>query len=513
MTTRISQNPHFHTNLTGEDGTESTPAVPTGQAQRTGQSTGQRTANGRWQGIRHFLAQLRCCPMDPEEAVQERTEEQFRPGNGSSSGNVDSNAHRSGSARRGATNATNGRDQLGPDSSSNSTGVVVPESNENINRQMHSSEQPYVRSSTPVATVPVETTVPRQTGQVTPPRNPLQAQLVATMRPANPDRTSPQIAQDPSTGSERSGPGQSFSADSVLPIHSYEKVVLRERTFFNSEAIPLLPYSQTFLKKYKSCRAWNNENIFVAGPDGKVRRFPVDDGVADRRFIRDSDGMPEWIGKSLAKQLHIIYDAPRDKIRQTLAEYEVDPEKATMTFKVGDRSVQSIVGHATVFPLSDGKYMIPQPEFRDCTYACEEMLLAEGKSVEEVTEQVREFKSVGNLRQMEEICASLKRRSGRRPEMLKGNDMTTADSLKTLKKHIAQHGPCILDGGGHVRILDNIEGSGSKHILTVRDPFSASFLKIMDYDGIWGRPDDRMAENTNRNAQEPLRNWTAIFLT
>jgi hypothetical protein len=62
-----------------------------------------------------------------------------------------------------------------------------------------------------------------------------------------------------------------------------------------------------------------------------------------------------------------------------------------MEFKVGGQSFQSISGTKAVYPLPGGKWMVPQLEFRDCTFACEEMLLAEGKAADEVIEQMRNF--------------------------------------------------------------------------------------------------------------------------
>jgi hypothetical protein len=240
-----------------------------------------------------------------------------------------------------------------------------------------------------------------------------------------------------------------------------------------------------------------------------VRRFPVDNGTSYRVFGGREDRFPESIGRTFSKQTDVIYDAHRDAIHQTHAECRVNPSAATVEFKVNGQSVQSISGTHAVYPLPAGKWMVPQPEFRDCTFACEEMLLAEGKPAHQVSEQMRNFSSQGNRRTLDDQCQSLQARSGRTPKVVKGDGISSAASRKELQSSIAKYGPCILNMNGHARILDSIEEGADGHLLTLRDPFSASFLKIKDHEAFWANP---MDTRTATSEPDTPRYWDAIFL-
>ncbi|MCA8003521.1 hypothetical protein, partial [Burkholderia metallica] len=299
----------------------------------------------------------------------------------------------------------------------------------------------------------------------------------------------------------------SFPATSVRSVHNLDTVMDDEP--YKKPIMPLLPYSQKFLERYPACRAYGAYDVFVSGPDGKVRRFPVDGGTNYSVYGGRDDRIPESIGRTFSMQTHVIYDAHRDEIHQAIAEYWVNPSSATMEFKVNGLSVQSISSTHAIYPLPGGKWMVPQPKFRDCTFACEEMLLAEGKPAHQVSEQTRNFRSHGYRRTLDEQCQSLQARSGCTPMVVKGDGISSAASLKELQSSIAKYGPGILDMNGHARIIDSIEEGEDGHLLTMRDPFSASFLKIKNHESFWVNQMD--TQKTTSGPESP-RYWAAIFL-
>ena len=291
---------------------------------------------------------------------------------------------------------------------------------------------------------------------------------------------------------------------------------------YENIANPIFPHSQAFLKVAPACRGSNRNNTFVEGPDGKIRRFPVDEGSSD--LIESEPDRPlETIGRTFRKQIAFIYDAPRAAIHETLAEYAIDPEAGTMVFKVGGEAVQSINGRFGVYPLPDGKWMVPQIEFRGCTHACEEMLLAEGKPAAQVQKQMKDFGGLGETtgrpsltarssatrRNQEEQISSLKKRAGRTPIVVTGKEIGSTASIGKLKTALAENGPCILGMHGHVRILDQIEESAEGTVFTLRDPFSASFLKVKEHDAFWRSPE---APSSNTAGAATTCSWDAIFL-
>ncbi|MBN3829958.1 hypothetical protein G3O00_41315 [Burkholderia sp. Ac-20384] len=251
----------------------------------------------------------------------------------------------------------------------------------------------------------------------------------------------------------------SFPAASVGGVHDRNAVEHDVRPY-KKATISLLPYSQKFLEKHPMFRAHGTKDVFVSGPDGKVRRFPVDHGTG-HETIRREDGFFECIGRQLKSQAGIIYDAHRDSISQVFAEYKVNPKAATAKFKVNGQTVQSISDTHAIYPLPGGKWMVPQAELRDCSYACEEMLLGEGKPANQMIEQMRNYKEVGRRREVSDLYQSLQVRSGRAPHVVSGGRGSNTVFFNELKYSIAKYGPCILNLNGHTRILDTIEEGGT----------------------------------------------------
>ncbi len=220
------------------------------------------------------------------------------------------------------------------------------------------------------------------------------------------------------------------------------------------------------------------------------------------------------MGRTLAKQLDLMYDAHSDSILERKAGYVMDAQCATVWFEVDGKPVSSICEYPLAYALPDGSWMIPQPELRACTYACEEMLLAEGKSKAEVLEQFSDpcsklrpgRGSAFSRREPDDVCDSLEQRSGCKPVVIEGDGLTSQDVIQNLKAGLAAHGPCIFEVNDHARILDAIEETADGLLLTVRDPFSATVLKIKPHETFWTR---RMEGDPTATKS---RKWDAIFL-
>ncbi|WP_233237666.1 hypothetical protein [Bordetella sp. LUAb4] len=239
-------------------------------------------------------------------------------------------------------------------------------------------------------------------------------------------------------------------------------------------------YSLEFRLLYPKCLGYCEYGIFVEGPDRKPRRFPFDKGGL---FFPIPNGC-EAIGRSFVLQIDRIYDAPRNSIHRVIAEYAIDELAGTVAFVVEGVAVPSVLADLAVYVLPNGKCMIAQTEIRGCSYACVEMLLAEGKSRSELLRQlsrascsIRE-QNGRSRRETAEMWRSLEEQSGRKSVVIEGDALKPADAIQKLKQGIAAFGPCIFSIDGHARILDEIKQSARGPVVTLRDPFCASVLEI-----------------------------------
>ncbi len=159
--------------------------------------------------------------------------------------------------------------------------------------------------------------------------------------------------------------------------------------------------------------------------------------------------------------------------------------------------------------------MVPQTELRDCMYACEEMLLAEEKTSAEVIEQMKNYEIVGVRRNTDVLLDSLRDRSGYEPLLYDIKEAPAPASLEFLKGEIDKYGPCIFMSRGHARILDDIEKTSEGYMLSVRDPFSGSFLKIKDHEEFWcnDRPVKDSSNHISKTDEEAPRYWQAVFIS
>jgi hypothetical protein len=114
-------------------------------------------------------------------------------------------------------------------------------------------------------------------------------------------------------------------------------------------------------------REWIAEPM-VRCTDGQVRRFPPS---GDRSSNYASQ-----------VRLGLIYDIPADRVIHRIGGIEISPDHSEVAFLSGGNPVRPIkVGQFDAYQLPGGRFMIPQPTFRDCTYACELMMALDQGSV------------------------------------------------------------------------------------------------------------------------------------
>ncbi|WP_174998855.1 hypothetical protein [Burkholderia lata] len=216
---------------------------------------------------------------------------------------------------------------------------------------------------------------------------------------------------------------------------------------------------------------------YVRCPDGVVRRFPPGIDGFNNNYMQQVRG-------------GTIYDSAAERVIRRIAGFEVSSDGRHTAFKVNDYAVSPIrAGAFNVYPLPEGKFMVPQDGFRTCTYACELMMLLDQKKIDVDALTRMEFRTAGR-REMSDIVWSLERRTGIQPMMVehklnyKRGLFSKDDSRKRvwrdLKSKINEFGPCILSKGGHVVMLDSVREENGKFFLTIREPFHGTCLELKE---------------------------------
>jgi hypothetical protein len=299
------------------------------------------------------------------------------------------------------------------------------------------------------------------------------------------------------------------SVSSAAAAHSltyWQAIVEREShpeaRDYRKARIPLLQPSPKFCAKYPSVPAYAaTGEIVVRSDEGRFQRFPPDRG---NQLPVHSFAHPEYpgeaIGRTQARQLNEIYDGRLETVRETVAEYSYDPVARTLSFEVGGNAVGSIALKFPIYALPGRKWMLPQQDIMDCSYAVEEMLLAEGKASLQVYEQLADYRPVGNRRSFEDMEKSLNRR-GATTSVLKGDSFSPKETMAALRAGLQDHGPCAFGYGAHERIIDSVEDDPEGLLVQVRDPMPGSVRKVV--------ADDRMFQTGYAGGKK----WTALFVT
>ncbi len=223
-------------------------------------------------------------------------------------------------------------------------------------------------------------------------------------------------------------------------------------------------------------RDWGSEPM-VRCSDGIVRRYPT--------FERRPDS--NYLGQI---ETGLIYTAPSNRVTQRYGALEATGDHR-QAFMVDGYAVSPIrIGSFDAYPMPNGRFMVPQPGFRDCTFACELMMRLDHQSIS--VDGGSGPRDKGRRRDMAEIVESLRENTGKEPHLFKWENVSykknlmgnlhqsRRDALRDLSKKIDQMGPCIFSKGGHVVMLDDVREHKGEFYLKIRDPFHAESVEFKD---------------------------------
>ena len=218
----------------------------------------------------------------------------------------------------------------------------------------------------------------------------------------------------------------------------------------------------------------------VRCPDGIVRRFPPSEDSSRNYLSQVEKGT--------------IYDVPSELISQRIGGIELSPDRSQIAFKVAGYAVSPIqIGHGQfkAYALPSGRVIVPQPGFRDCTHACELMMLLDHGDVPFERVDRYNASNLGSRREISDIVSSLRAKSGREPVLadytvnykrgrLGGRHETRKQAWRDIARKIEQMGPCILSKNGHVVMLDSVREERGHFFLTIREPFHGTCVEFKD---------------------------------
>ncbi|MCC8499075.1 hypothetical protein LN542_17055, partial [Xanthomonas hortorum pv. gardneri] len=223
-------------------------------------------------------------------------------------------------------------------------------------------------------------------------------------------------------------------------------------------------------------RDWSSE-LMVRCSDGLVRRYPTFEGVPKSHYLGQ-----------IAEGL--IYSAPSDSVTRRFGGVEATNDHQ-QAFMVNGYAVSPIrIGSFDAYPIPNGKFMVLQPTFRDCSFACELMMRLDHHKISVDGNSGPMDK--GRRRDMPEIASSLSANTGMEPVLLEyenvsykkslmgGLHETRRDALRDLGKKINEMGSCIFSKGGHVLMLDGVREHRGKFYLSIREPFHGEAIEFKD---------------------------------
>ncbi|MCC4622401.1 hypothetical protein LL965_20935 [Xanthomonas cassavae CFBP 4642] len=221
-------------------------------------------------------------------------------------------------------------------------------------------------------------------------------------------------------------------------------------------------------------REWMAEPM-VRCSDGRIRRYPPSKGTSSHYVDQVAQGL--------------IYDIPSDRVTHRFGSIEPSADRKHASFVADGYSISPIqIGQFKAYPLPGGRFMVPQLGFKDCTHACELMMLLDHGAVS--IDDKYKASRLGFRREMLEIMESLQSRTGRTSQIVthrinyKSGLLGPHESRKTawrdLSSKIDEMGPCILSKGGHVVMLDKVREEKGNFYLTIREPFHGTSLEFRD---------------------------------
>ncbi|MBB3835773.1 MULTISPECIES: hypothetical protein [Xanthomonas] len=223
-------------------------------------------------------------------------------------------------------------------------------------------------------------------------------------------------------------------------------------------------------------RDWGSEPM-VRCSDGLVRRYPTFERLPDANYL-------DQIASGL------IYSAPSDRVTQRFGGVEATNDHQ-QAFMVDGYAVSPIrIGSFDAYPIPNGKFMVLQPGFRDCTFACELMMRLDHHKIS--IDGNSGPTDMGRRRDMADIMSSLSEKTGMEPvlityenvsykkSLMGGLHESRKNALRDLGNKIDEMGSCIFSKGGHVLMLDGVREHRGSFYLSIREPFHGEAIEFKD---------------------------------
>jgi hypothetical protein len=242
--------------------------------------------------------------------------------------------------------------------------------------------------------------------------------------------------------------------------------------------------------------------LFAVEEGRQLHRYPPDLGPA---VCVRSENDRVYIGANTIKQASSARYGNFGYDHKVLGNYSINPSTQEIQYQSeGEFSIPMLANsdfgaYAEYYQLANGKFMVPQASAKGCTYACAAMLLLDQGCLEanetNVNLVLRDHNghAFNSSREFDELIQELHEISSRAPIRYEHVAICETDLegrkqvIESLKENLDRYGSCIFDTGGHVVMIDKIEGNilDGTFSATVRDPYHGMHVEIKDPDFIF----------------------------
>jgi hypothetical protein len=257
---------------------------------------------------------------------------------------------------------------------------------------------------------------------------------------------------------------------------------------YDALALKIWSYPLCVRRAYPELVARTVGDHFVKGADGNIRRFPI--GYVTHGVV--VPGYAHLLDYTLLCRLRTMSDFSQLPGAQVLAGYRLHAASGMVAFIIDDEPLRSLMRDYGVYELADRAYLISAPNLASDGLACENMLLAQGKSRDEVIEQLRHYDSAhvsDPKTAVNRVVRSLTLRLCAVPLRLTFNGQGHDMVIRRLREALLAHGPGILSRKGKMVMLDAIETDARGTWLVIRDPITCSRTRIPDKREFWEADD------------------------
>ncbi|GKT15338.1 hypothetical protein AVHY2522_07790 [Acidovorax sp. SUPP2522] len=225
------------------------------------------------------------------------------------------------------------------------------------------------------------------------------------------------------------------------------------------------------------------------------------DGI-NRRYPRPS--LQEISNYESQLRQGFISDSPSHSVTQHFGGFAATSDHAYAAFMVHGQAVRPFeIGSFEAYPLANGRFLVPQPGFKDCSHACELMLLLDNGLLTPNVGHGYEAPDLGERLTMSNLVESLQQRTGIEPTLMEydfsyesGYEEDRTAAWHNIANMIDEAGPCILSKIGHVVMLDGVREEYGQRYLSIRDPFHGTSLECVESSEFFSTPDGPLEDVT-----------------